>query len=193
MDFDRLREKHEDALIELMNQYGDYLLRTAILLVKDYQTGEEVVQDTFVTAFEKIDQLQDEEKLKSWLTTIAVNGCRSRMRRWSWKNIRLHFDTSMELLEADESAVDPEEALLTKTADEKLSEAIQSLDYKYREIVVLFYFNELKISDIATYTHLKENTVKTRLKRGRNMLKDIIEKGEGYDDCGEESDKSATQ
>jgi DNA-directed RNA polymerase specialized sigma24 family protein len=87
----RLIAKDEEALRMLMNQYGNTLLRTAYLLVKDTYVAEEMVQDTFIIAFEKANQLQDPTKLKSWLTTILMNECRARMRKWSWKNILLPF------------------------------------------------------------------------------------------------------
>ena len=64
----RLKRKEEDALIEIMDMYGDYLLRMAFLLVKVHQRAEEAVQDTFITAFHKIEQLDQGKLLKSWLT-----------------------------------------------------------------------------------------------------------------------------
>lgn len=173
----KLKEKDEHALMEVMHQYGDYLLRTAYLLVKDYQTAEEAVQDTFITAFEKIHQLENPEKLKSWLTAIVLNQCRSRMRKWQWKNIFLHFD-AVERINGDETAQSPEEAIVDMALDHNISEAIQQLDYKYREVITLYYFNEMKISEIAAQTKTNENTVKSRLKRARLLLKDLLTKGE---------------
>lgn len=178
LDFvDRLKGRDEHALMEVMNQYGDYLLRTAYLLMKDYQTAEEAVQDTFIAAFEKIHQLEDPEKLKSWLTAIVLNQCRSRMRKWHWKNIFLRFD-KVEKMKADDTIRGPEESLLAMALDHNLSEAIQQLNYKYREAITLYYFNEMKISEIASQTKTNENTVKSRLKRGRLLLKGLLTKGE---------------
>lgn len=174
---DKLKEKNEDALLEVMNLYGDYLLRTAYLLVKDYQTAEEAVQDTFITAFEKIHQLEDGQKLKSWLTTIVINRCRSQMRKWSWKNIFLLFD-GIERTKSNEFAESPEELFLKMIQNQKLSDAILQLDYKYREVITLYYFNEMKINDIANHVRINENTVKSRLKRGRMLLKGLMMKGE---------------
>ncbi|WP_331713713.1 RNA polymerase sigma factor [Lentibacillus sp. JNUCC-1] len=175
---ERLREKEEEALIELMNTYGDYLLRTAILLVKDTQTAEEIVQDTFVTAFNKITQLDDPAKLKSWLTTITVNKCRSQMRKWSWKHIRLHKQDEHDRPPEIDPEAGPEEQFLTKLTHARLANAIQELDYTYREVITLYYFNEMKIKDIAHYTKSSDNTIKSRLTRGRAKLKTILEKEE---------------
>ena len=178
LDFiDKLKEKDEHALMQVMQQYGDYLLRTAYLLVKDYQTAEEAVQDTFITAFEKIHQLENPEKIKSWLTTIVLNQCRSRMRKWHWKNISFHFDM-VDRIKGDETVQSPEEAIFDMALNHNISTAIQQLDYKYREVITLYYFNELKISEIASQIKTNENTVKSRLKRGRLLLKNLLTKGE---------------
>lgn len=174
---ERLKNKEESALNEVMNFYGDYLLRTAYLLVKDDHLAEEVVQDTFITAYQKIHQLDEEDKLKSWLTSIAVNRCKMHMRKWSFKRILLNFEFAERVTE-DEQTEGPEAQLLLDFHNKSLSKSIQKLDYKYREVIILYYFNEMKISEIAVLLVIAESTVKTRLKRGRTYLKDIIEKGE---------------
>lgn len=178
---ERLRSGEESALNELMQLYGNELVRTAVLLVKDYYLAEEIVQDTFVTAFQKIEQLEDDRKLKGWLVIITVNGCRARMRKWSWKNIFLAekeaaFD---QLAETDPL---PEAALLTAQRNEHLHKGIQSLTYHYREAITLFYFHELSIREISEMLEENENTVKTRIARGRRLLKDFLQKGDVQDE-----------
>ncbi len=173
----RLKNKDEAALIEMMNLYGDHLLRIAILLVKDRFVAEEVVQDTFVIAFQKIAQLNDAAKLKSWLIMIATNECRRRMRKWSWKHIFLHKEDSYEANIVDDSELQPEQSLLVSFRDTQIHVCIQQLPYKYREVVTLYYFQELTIKEICDVISEKENTVKTRLARGRTQLKQLIEKG----------------
>ena len=180
---ERLKNKEESALKDLMILYGDYLLRTSYFLVKDNHLAEEIVQDTFITAYQKIHQLDDVEKLKSWLTSITVNRCKMQMRKWSFRRILLNFEFAERVTE-DEQTEGPEAQLLLDLQNQSLSESIQVLDYKYREVIILYYFNEMKISEIALLLHTAESTVKTRLKRGRIHLKEIIKKGE---------DESATQ
>ncbi|WP_342346087.1 RNA polymerase sigma factor [Paenibacillus mangrovi] len=75
-----LKQKDEEALRQLMRLYGNDLLRTAYLLLRDRHEAEEAVQDSFVLAFERIRQLKDDMKLKSWLIRIVVNRCRMRQR-----------------------------------------------------------------------------------------------------------------
>lgn len=177
-----LVEKDEEALKKLMNLYGNTLLRTAYLLVKDKHTAEEAVQDTFVIAFEKIDQLREPEQIKNWLTTIVINQCRARMRKWSWKNIFLTFkDKEEEWQEAH--VLSPEEIVIDMDQSQSLFQAIQDLDYKYREVITLFYFNEWTVDEIALHLEQNKNTIKTRLSRARQHLKVILDKEEIYNEA----------
>ena len=167
----------EEAMAHLMDTYGGVLMRTAVLLVKDKQLAEEVVQDTFVTAYRKIHQLESDDKLKGWLVTITVNGCRSRMRSWSWRNL---FPAKEEAVfdGLEEDVMLPEEQLLTAIEDQRVHEAVQSLPYTYREPIALFYFHEMSLQELADTLDLKVNTIKTRLSRGKALLKETLSKGE---------------
>jgi RNA polymerase sigma factor (sigma-70 family) len=164
------------------------LLRTATLLLKDNQIAEEAVQDTFITAFNKIHQLADPGKLKSWLTSILVNNCRSQQRKRSWKDVFLPFNL-IERYQEDEDTLGPEDHLLNLMENQQLAVAIHELDYKYRETIILFYFNDMKINEIAHFLEVNENTIKSRLTRGRSQLKEILKRGEG----GYESGKGKIQ
>ncbi|WP_246369557.1 sigma-70 family RNA polymerase sigma factor [Saccharibacillus deserti] len=175
---DRLKNQEESALRELMDGYGDLLLRTASLLVRDRQTAEEAVQDAFVQAYLKIGQLHDSAKLKSWLIRIVVNRCRMRQRTWSWRHLLpggMPGD-----LPADPATVSAgaDDIVMAHWEQGRLAEAVGRLDYPYRESVVLYYFDELSIKEIAELLESGENTVKSRLARGRRMLKRILEKEE---------------
>ncbi|MFC6550311.1 sigma-70 family RNA polymerase sigma factor [Cohnella cellulosilytica] len=171
----RLIAKDEAALRELMAAYGDEMLRTAYLLLKDRQTAEEAVMDAFVQAYAKIEQLKQPDKLRSWLLRIVANRCRMRMRTWSWRSL-LPFERVESL--AEETEPGPEELLLAEWRAERLSEAVHKLDYKYREVIALYYFNELSVAEIAEQLSSNENTVKARLSRGRAKLRTLLEKGD---------------
>lgn len=159
-----------------MEQYGDYLLRTAYLLLKDRQAAEEAVQDTFITAYYKIGQLAEPARLKGWLTRIAVNLCRMKLRTWDWN--RLFAYARMESFLGDDPEPGPEERFFLEWRTERLTEAVHRLTYLYREAITLFYYNELSVREIAEQLGTNENTVKARLARGRSMLKQIWEEAE---------------
>ncbi|MBP1975108.1 sigma-70 family RNA polymerase sigma factor [Cohnella thailandensis] len=176
-----MRNKDEAALRALMERYGNELMRTAYLLVKDKHAAEEAVMDTFIQAYRKIDQLQDPDRLHGWLLRITVNRCRMKMRTWSWTRI-LPLPHVEKMIAEEEPG--PEELLIDAWRNEKLSEALLKLDYKYREAIALFYYNGLTVAEIAEQTGSNENTVKARLARGRAKLKLMLEEQEDGNEAG---------
>ncbi|WP_239616010.1 sigma-70 family RNA polymerase sigma factor [Cohnella mopanensis] len=169
-----LAEKDETALKELMALYSDELLRTAYLLVKDRQVAEEAVMDSFLQAYNKIHQLKEPDKLRGWLLRIVVNRCRMRMRTWNWRRLLPFAEVEME-----ETERSPEDLLLTEWRNEQLSAAIHRLDYRYREVITLYYYNGFSVLEIAEHVKSNENTVKARLSRGRTKLKQMLQEGDG--------------
>ncbi len=161
-----------------MEEYGSYLVRTIFLMVKDRQLAEEIVQDAFVKAYQKINQLQEKEKLKSWLMTIAINLCRSRLRRKQLKLLTIDESDGQWM---DEREQTPEQHVLILSKFENLTAAIMTLEYKYREVVTLHYFNEYSITEISRMTKTKENTVKSRLARARKQLYGLLVEEEVWD------------
>ncbi|WP_275262029.1 RNA polymerase sigma factor [Paenibacillus tepidiphilus] len=171
-----IKAKDESALRLLMEDYGDMLLRTAWLLLKDRQAAEEAVQDTFIQAYAKIGQLEDPQRLRAWLIAIAVNRCRMRQRTWSWRSI---FPAAGSVIRADEESggfAAAEELFMAHWENAQLGEAIRSLDYIYRECLTLYYYHEMSIREISAQLRMPENTVKSRLARGRALLKQLLEK-----------------
>ncbi|WP_078555793.1 RNA polymerase sigma factor [Bacillus alkalicellulosilyticus] len=169
---ERLKQREEAALEKLMDELGDYFYRMAFLLIKDRFEAEEVVQDLFILCFEQIDSLREPSKLKSWLTTIVVNLCRKRLRKWSFRHIFLRTNEE----EMDEAAnVNIEKEVLQIELTQQLTAHIRSLDYKYRETLTLYYFGDYPVSEISAILEMKENTVKSNLARGRKLLKERLE------------------
>lgn len=172
----QLKARDEETLTYIMDQFDQYLLRTAYLLAKDIHLAEECVQDTFILAYEKMDQLKDQGRLKGWLTVILLNQCKKRMRKWSFKHILLR-DKEQEEVELEAIDHNPEELALLEEQKVFLTAAIHALDYKYREAVTLYYYNEWSVQEIAGYLNTNVNTIKTRLARARKLLKEMIDKG----------------
>ncbi|WP_237087966.1 sigma-70 family RNA polymerase sigma factor [Paenibacillus bovis] len=150
-------------------------MRIAFLLVRDRQAAEEAVQDTFIQAYRRIGQLQDASKLKSWLIRIVINRCRMKQRTWSWRNI-FPGGGAEELPDAELTGSAGADELVMKYIDQHhLVQAVQQLDYMYRECIVLYYFQEMSIQEIADQLKSKENTIKSRLARGRSQLRRLLE------------------
>ncbi|WP_256704671.1 RNA polymerase sigma factor [Paenibacillus sp. FSL R7-0273] len=171
-----MKARDESALRQLMDEYGDMLLRTACLLLRDRQSAEEAVQDTFIQAYAKIGQLHEPARLRSWLIAITVNRCRMKQRTWSWRSIFPAAESGRWAEAAGEAAAGAEELFMAEWYSGKISDAIGDLDYMYRECLTLYYFHEMSIREIASQLKTRENTVKSRLARGRQLLRLILEK-----------------
>ena len=159
----------EAVLTDWMQRYGDRVLRTAFLLLRDRHLAEDISQETFLIAYRKQNELRDTAKVSSWLTQIAVNLCRDKMRRAAWK--RLVFrDRVDDLLITPVMGPETTGTLWASS----LTQQVQQLPYKYREVIILFYYEMLSISDIAELLQESPGTIKSKLSRARRRLRDAL-------------------
>ena len=162
---------------DIMNQYADSILRTCYLYLKDYQLAEEAMQETFIKFYECYESFRGESKLTTWLMRIAINTCKN-YRQTSWFR---RVIIGLEGVDERNAYKQVEAEIIKKDEATCILENVYQLNSKYREVILLFYYQEMKISEIASVLQLKEETVKTRLVRGRKKLKIIFEE-EGIND-----------
>ena len=171
----RIRDGDAEALRELMDAYGDVVLRTASLLLRDRYEAEDVSQEVFLTVYGKIGQLNDPSRLRSWLIQITVNCCRAWMRRGVWKRLFYRDPVDLQILQ---DTKDSEEKRVEKLL---LSDYIRLLPFKYREVIVLYYYQDWTTAYIAEVLGESEGTVKSKLSRARKRLGDMMEDKEWGD------------
>jgi RNA polymerase sigma factor (sigma-70 family) len=165
-----------DLLFEkIVDQYGESLMRLAYTYVKNHQVAEDIVQDVFLKAFEKQSDFREESSYKSYLYRITINRSYDYFRSWSYKNLLL-TDKITKIVRQEKST---ELLDITENENYLLGEKILSLPIKYREVIILHYYNDYGIDDIAFILGIPPNTIKTRLRRGREKLKGLIERTEG--------------
>ena len=166
-----LKNGKEEAYRQLIEKYGNKLLRTCYLILKDKEEAEDVVQETFIKVFNKIDTFKEQSGFYTWIYAIAINLTRDRMRM------------KQDFLELKDEWIgnDNVESLVEINIDrELLRKEIFSLNSLYREVLVLFYFEERSIKEISSLLNEKEGTIKSKLSRGRNILKEGLLKGGQY-------------
>lgn len=151
----------------LIDAYGDELLRLCLLYLGDRQLAEDAFQETMVKAWRALPGFRGESGAKTWLFHIAVNTCRDMLRS-GWMRMRRR---SVPLEVMPELAGQEDERLREMTA------AVLALPDKYRETVVLFYYKQMKIREIAEALHIPQNSVSSRLRRARAMLQIDMEGG----------------
>ncbi|MEK3885190.1 sigma-70 family RNA polymerase sigma factor [Paenibacillus sp. PL2-23] len=175
-----LRAGNEAATVCLMDRYGSDILRTAVLMLGDRHLAEDVSQETFILAYRRIGQFRGEGSLRGWLLRIAVQLCRSSMRKAAWKRLFLNLtvtDDDMAQSDAFERRPAPQPGDAEWADRMTLREEIGKLPFKYREVVVLHYFHDLRTADIAEVLGEPEGTVKSKLMRARGKLKQQLQEG----------------
>jgi RNA polymerase sigma factor (sigma-70 family) len=168
----------KDSLLEsIMDEYGDRLTKLSFNYLRDWGQAQEVVQDVFVSCYKHLDEYQQINSFKSWIYRVTINKCKDRLRSSLLKRFIFNNEifTNMNSMEPT-----PEDQVLKDKEAEFLSECVLSLPVKYREIIILFYYEELSIEEISSLLNMNTNTIKTRLKRSRDLLKTNLESGENH-------------
>ncbi len=165
MELCQVPDKVQEADISrLMDQYGDGLLRFSLLNIGDLHLAEDALQETFVKAYRKYHGFRGDCSEMSWLCAIAVNCCHD-IRRSKW----FRHESGRSLEELPETGAEPE------TNDDTLIREVMNLPRKYREVILLHYYQGIPLREIAQTQSISESTLSTRLKRARNKLRNKLE------------------
>lgn len=163
----RSKNIDEKAFLDLMDKYKEYLYKIAYSYVKDENLSLEIIQETTYKAYKNISNLKESSYFKTWITRILINTAISIMRN-NKKFVNLeHIKVENKI----QSSISTEEKI-------DLYNAIDLLDEKYKMIIILKYFNDMKIKDIGIIMDMPEGTVKTYLSRAKDKLCKKL--GEGY-------------
>ncbi|MDN4608851.1 sigma-70 family RNA polymerase sigma factor [Sporosarcina highlanderae] len=157
-----------NELKELMFQYTEYLIRLAYYYVKDLQAAEDIVQEVFIKFYDSQSNYEERGEVKAFLTKMTANKSKDYLKSWSYRKVKLQnklFQTEP-VIKSDE--------LVRKDEETIIGEAILQLPLKQREVLIYFYFHEMTIVAIASLLTIPENTVKTRLRRGRELLRNQL-------------------
>lgn len=154
------------AIEKVIEEYGDYLMRVAYLYVKNEATAEDVVQDVFIAFYEKQAQYRGESSLKTYLVRMTVNRCHDHLRSWKHKRVVL-----FEKVTGKNSQMTPERQYIEATEKRDLVDVLFTLSVLYREVILLYYYEEMSTVEIADVLNCPESTIRTRLQRARKQLK----------------------
>lgn len=171
---DRAKYGEKDAFILIFSTYSQKVFNTAYFILKDKQYAEDVVQETFLQVYLKINKLKAVGAFEIWLYKIAVNHCMTLLKKLKRKET-VELDEKTYRIEDDTSDA-PEDIVVQMEIEDKLMKLIYSLDYKHRIVLTLFYFNNMNIKDIAIILKCSEGTVKSRLSRGKKYLKAMLDR-----------------
>ena len=163
-------KKSFDKLYELTHNDVWY---NCLSLLKDEENAKDIMQETYITAFLKLDTLKDEEKFCGWLTAIATNKSKNKLKG----KVEYQIDDEILIAETETDELMLPEEYITKAEKRKVLLQIMedTLSFNQYQTVLMFYFDEMSISEIAQGLEISEGTVKSRLNSSRAKMKTAIE------------------
>ena len=146
---------------QIVLTYSDMVYGIAFRYMGNRAEAEDVYQETFLTYFKKEREFKSEEHRKAWLIRVTINNAKTLLMSRKYPD------------EIDESIADNDEPIRKEDAMD-LKDAIEKLKPEYKEAITLFYINDLPVREIAAVLGVTENTVKLRLTRARQKLKEFL-------------------
>lgn len=154
---DKLKQEY---FLSIIKEHSAAFYRYAYSILLNRQDAEDAVSETILKAFEHLNDLIHIHKMKSWIFQILSNTCKTLLSK------RLYVSD-----ETDTNIPEPSDQEICMD----LRDCIYQMEPKFREVVILYYFEDLKIREIAEILSVSEGTVKSRLSRARDKLKESLE------------------
>ena len=143
---------------QLVMKYKDSLFFTAKSILRNDTDAEDAVCSAIMKAFENFSQLREQQSFKSWITRIVINEAYSICRKN--KNLQPIEEMTSEPAYSD--------------YHDEMWEIVNSLEEEFRTVIIMFYYNDIPVNQIAEFLDIAPGTVKSRLNRGRKKLKELI-------------------
>ncbi|WP_413364350.1 sigma-70 family RNA polymerase sigma factor [Lysinibacillus sp. 3P01SB] len=150
---------------QIIDDYSEQLLRIAYYFTKNLHAAEDIVQDVFI----KFSQSNYKEigQLRAYLTKLTINRSKDYLKSWTYRKIQFqeHLPTIV---------FSQKDKMIQKELRSTIGEAILALPIKYREVIILYYYEDLHTADIAALLQQPESTIRTRLRRAREKLRPVL-------------------
>lgn len=160
---------HTEAFGALVERYEEKLLRYGRKFLRDSRDIEDIVQDIFVSCFQNIQSFDTSARFSPWIYRIAHNAFVNQLSKLSRQPfVLVDFDTLVSHPVYDDPAVKERELRELK---KELEAGLEQLEPKYREVLILYYLEELSYKDIAEVLQVPQGTVGIRLMRAKDALK----------------------
>ena len=163
--------EREESIRQMIDENQTALLRMCYLYLHDVQLAEDAVQETFIKAIRAWDSFRGEASARTWLTRIAMRTCMD-MRRGFWFR-RVERRVTPDML--------PDRAQEADAEDSALTLAVMNLPKKERKVILLHYYQDMKVNDIADTLGVTQPTVSYRLRRAKEKLRTELEGGKNHD------------
>jgi len=163
------------SFAQLVERYQNYVFTLVLRFTDSREDAEEISQDIFVKAFRSLADFRGESKFSTWLYTIVRTSCITFLRKKKLDTVSIDNEKALIQLENKESGFRAD-TVEKKSRHAMVNEAILMLSPDDRQVITLFYKGEQSLEDIGRIMALEPNTVKVKLHRARQRLKDRMEK-----------------
>ena len=171
LEADYSEASSEEILNQLMEDYATDLKRIAFLYVNDLSECEDIIQEVFISCYQKLPSFRHECSYKTWLIRITINKCKDYKKRWSIKKL-----IYKPIISSFYTVPSAEEQFMYEQNSKNMIEQIAKLPAKYKEVLILYYYQQLTMTEISEILNININTVKSRLLRGKKMLQNKLER-----------------
>ncbi|WP_197284229.1 sigma-70 family RNA polymerase sigma factor [Bacillus sp. CHD6a] len=171
--------KREEMVVWAMDHYGEEIKRLIYTYVRNYAVVDDLSQEVFVKVYKNLHLFRGDSEFKTWIYRIAINISKDYLRSFKHKVKELvqPFLAGGELTD---------EKVLISEKRQELAAVVMRLPLKYREVIILHYYRDFSVEEISELLEVNKNTVKTRLKRGRDKVRIYIMEG------GDEHEQEST-
>jgi RNA polymerase sigma-70 factor (ECF subfamily) len=169
----RIRQGDLLALGSLYSRYKTQMFRTALAITHDHSAAEDILQEGFLRLYTNVDRLDEDRPLAPWLYRVIVNlsyNWVTRQGRWL-----APLEHAIEHLRASPKSL-PEKVMEQTELQQMVREALDSLGFGHRVVLILFYLGGFSLKEVAYILDLPEGTVKSRLHYGRERLRSHLER-----------------
>lgn len=162
------------AFEEIYGRFNEMVYNLALRLAGDAQDAADLTQEIFLRVYRHLGQFRGGSSLKTWIYRVALNHCRSRLgrRRFGFLPLPPRVEESIE-----DRRRGPEERALAEDAGRRLQAALRRMKPVFREAVVLRDLEDLSYTEIAAVLGVRVGTVRSRIARGREQLRELLEEG----------------
>jgi RNA polymerase sigma-70 factor (ECF subfamily) len=170
---ERCRSGDEEAVSVLVKDNQAAIYRLGLSILDDPAEADEATQETFLAALRNLGSYRGGASLRTWLFAIALNVCRGRLRRRrSWRRVQAVL---LGALVHDNQAAQPEALSAQHEQEDMVWQAVQGLGEKHRLPVILRYYHDLPVAEIASVLGVSEGTVHSRLSIARDRLRGALQ------------------
>lgn len=182
---EEVRRGNQDAFGELVIRYQQRMLRVVMRFISDQDIAQDLAQEAFIRAFEKLDQFDPSRRFGPWLFRIGVNLTMDYLRKIKRRGRWVLFSESPSEKQPDPASPDPQQNL---ELSQEIQNVLEELPEKYRTVLVLREMENFSTSEIAAILDRKEATIRWRLAEARNRFQAIWHKRLGDNDSLESNE-----